>query len=299
MSGGPVVSAIIPTLNGEATLPALLAALERQRGRTALEIVAIDSGSRDGTLGLLSKAGATVLDLGGRRFGHGSSRNRAAAQARGEVLVLLTQDVEPVDDDWLAVLVHALAEDGVAGAFGRQIPRGARPEEAYLAEVNYPSEPRTVTAGDLDRPFGPGRTFFSSAFGAMRREVWERIPIPDIVMSEDQAWAIEALRAGHRIRYAPEAAAYHGHRFSLRRAFRRNFDSGSSLAQLGVAGGQWAAGALHLGRELRWVAARHGPVSAARAMLYEAVRMAAFQMGRLERYLPAPYGRLLGEAPRG
>jgi rhamnosyltransferase len=298
MSGGPAVTAIIPTLNGEATLPALLAALERQRGRTDLETVAIDSGSRDATLELLSKAGATVLDLGGRRFGHGSSRNRAAAYARGKVLVLLTQDVEPVDDGWLTILLDALAEDGVAGAFGRQIPRRARPEEAFLAEVNYPREPRTITAGDLDRPFGPGRTFFSSAFGAMRREVWELIPIPDIVMSEDQAWAMQVLRAGHRIRYAPEAAVYHGHHFSLRRAFRRNFDSGSSLAQLGVAGGQWAAGARHLARELRWVAARHGPAWVARALLYEAVRMAGFQLGRLERYLPVLYGRLLGEAPR-
>ncbi|MDP3775471.1 MAG: hypothetical protein Q8Q85_14525, partial [Gemmatimonadales bacterium] len=55
----------------------------------------------------------------------------------------------------------------------------------------------------------------------------------------DQAWALAALRAGHEIRYEPRAAAYHGHRYGLARAFRRNFDSGSSLQRLGLA---WALG---------------------------------------------------------
>jgi len=52
------VSAIVPTLNGARTLPVLLAALERRRGLELAEIVAIDSGSRDGTRELLAEAGA-------------------------------------------------------------------------------------------------------------------------------------------------------------------------------------------------------------------------------------------------
>ncbi|MDO8667280.1 MAG: glycosyltransferase, partial [Gemmatimonadales bacterium] len=84
MSAAPRVTAIIPTRNGAATLPALLAALTRQQARGGLEIVAIDSASSDATRDLLAGAGATVLDLGGRPFGHGSARNRAAAAARGE-----------------------------------------------------------------------------------------------------------------------------------------------------------------------------------------------------------------------
>ena len=96
MNAGPRVSAIIPTKGGAATLPALLAALAREATRVPLEIVAIDSGSRDGTVELLRGAGATVLDLGGRPFGHASARNRAAASARGAVLLFLTQDVEQI-----------------------------------------------------------------------------------------------------------------------------------------------------------------------------------------------------------
>lgn len=293
----PAVSAVIPTLNGAATLPALLAALERRRGRELAEIVAIDSGSRDATRELLARAGARLLDLGGVPFGHGTARNRAAAAATGEVLLFLTQDVEPVGDAWLAVLLEPLADGRVAGVFGRQVPRGASPEEAFLAKVNYAGRPRRLTAGDADA-FGPGTILFSNAFGAVRRSVWETIPFPDIVMSEDQAWAAAALRAGHAICYEPRAEAFHGHHHGLVRAFRRNFDSGSSLQALGLARGAWRAGAGHLARELRWIAAQHGAASAAHAVAYELVRAAAFQAGRLERHLPRGLARRLGEAPR-
>ena len=295
---GTRVSVIIPTRNGAATLPALLGALGNARARHALEIVAIDSGSTDGTVGLLAGAGARVLDLGGEPFAHASARNRAAAHAAGDVLLFLTQDVEPVGERWLEPLLAALDEPGVAGAFGRQVPRGASPEEAFLALVNYGDSPRRITRADLDRPFGPGRTFFSSAFGAIRREVWARIPFPRIVMSEDQAWALEALHAGHEIRYVPAAAACHGHAFSLGRAFRRNVDSGASLAQLGRSGGMWAAGLAHLARELRWIARERGPTRAAYTLLYETVRMIGFQCGRMERLMPRALARTLGEAPR-
>lgn len=298
MSGPPLVSAIVPTRNGAATLPALLAALAAEQGRRPLEIVAIDSGSTDATLRLLDEAGARTLDLGGVPFGHASARNRAAAAAGGDVLLMLTQDVEPVGDGWLAALLDALGEPDVAGAFGRQVPRGASPEEAFLALVNYGDSPRRITRADLDRPFGPGRTFFSSAFGAVKRPVWERIPLPPVVMSEDQAWALQALRAGHEIRYVPQAEAYHGHRYPLGRAFRRNFDSGSSLSALDLAGAVWGAGFRHLVRELWWIATEHGRRAVPHAALYELVRMLGFQCGRLERWLPRALARRLGEAPR-
>src|SRR4051812_20521575 len=101
------VSIIIPTLNGAAPLPALLSAVGRVRD-AHLEIVAIDSGSRDDAVALLGEAGARILALGGVRFGHASARNRAAAQASGETLLFMTQDGEPVGDGWLAALVEPL-----------------------------------------------------------------------------------------------------------------------------------------------------------------------------------------------
>ena len=300
MSPPPRVSAIVPTLNGAATLPALLAVLARElaAGRGLAEVVAIDSGSRDGTVDLLRRSGARVMDLGGAPFGHGSARNRAAAAATGELLLFLTQDVEPAGDAWLAPLLDAFADGAVAGVFGRQLPRGASPEEEFLARVNYAGRPRRLTRADLGGAFGPGTTLFSNAFGAVRRSVWQSNPFPDVIMSEDQAWALAVLRAGHEIRYEPRAEAYHGHRSSFARAFRRNFDSGSSLQALGLAGSASRGGGGHLVRELRWVASRYGPAAVPHAVAFEAIRMIGFQCGRLERVMPRAVTRRLGEAPR-
>ena len=300
MSAVQRVSVVLPTLNGAATLPALLATLGRElaAGRGLVEIVAIDSGSSDGTRGLLVEAGARVLDLEGAPFGHGSARNRAAAAATGDVLLFLTQDVEPVGDGWLPPLLEALDDSRVAGVFGRQVARGASPEEEFLAKVNYAGRPRRLTGDDLRTAFGPGTTLFSNAFGAVRRAVWEAIPFPDIVMSEDQAWARAALEAGYEIRYEPRAEVYHGHRFGFARVFQRNFDSGSSLQALGLARGAWRAGAAHLLRELRWIAAQHRRSAVPHAVVVEAVRLLGFQFGRLERRMPRPLARMLGEAPR-
>lgn len=294
----PAVSALIPTLNGAATLGPLLEALQRRRERDGLEILAIDSGSTDGTLAMLEAARVVILDLGGRPFGHASARNRAATFAGGDVLLFLTQDVEPVGDAWLDVLVTPLRDARVAGAFGRQLSRDASPEESFLVGANYPALPRVITRESLSRPFGPGATFFSNAFGAIRRDVWERLPFPEIVMSEDQAWARAVLSAGLEIHYVPEAAVFHGHRLSFRRAFRRNFDSGSALQSLGLTGGAWSLGFHHLKRELAWIGSNFGAPAAARALVYESVRMAGFQAGRLERVLPRALVRRLGEAPR-
>lgn len=291
------VSVVIPTLNGAATLPPLLAALRVAAERVPLELVAIDSGSRDGTLDLLASAGARVLDLGGRPFGHGTTRNRGIAATTGDIVVLLTQDVEPVSEHWLEPLVAAFTTANVAGAFGRQVPRGASPPEAFLAERNYGPVPRSITLSDVAR-FGPGATLFSSAFGAIRRAAWEAQPLPEVVMSEDQAWALAVLRAGWELRYAPAAAVYHGHSFSLARAFRRNFDSGSSLAGLRLGGAGWGTGLRHVAREVGWIRSSYGLGRVPGALLYEAVRMAGFQAGRLERLLPKALARLLGEAPR-
>ena len=290
----PDVSLVIPTLNGERTLPALLAPVRN----AGVEIVAIDSGSRDRTVELLKDAGARVLDLGGQPFGHGSARNRAASAATGRVLVFVTQDVEPVTAAWLEPLVAALGDPKTAGAFGRQVPRDASPEEAFMVRTNYPETSRVIEPEPFRGSFGPGSTLFSNAFGAMRRDVWERFPFPGIVMSEDQAWGMNVLRAGYRIRYEPAAAVYHGHHLGLGRAFRRNFDSGSSLQQLGLTGGVWSSGLRHLADELGWVAGQRGFGRALYTLLYESVRMAGFQLGRMERRLPRGWARRLGEAPR-
>ena len=83
----PTVSVIIPALNAAQTLPATLAAV---RGHAA-EIIVVDGGSSDDTIGIARIAGAEVL---ASERGRGPQLRAGAAAARAHWLLFLHADTE-------------------------------------------------------------------------------------------------------------------------------------------------------------------------------------------------------------
>ena len=61
------------------------------------------------------------------------------------------------------------------------------------------------------------------------RDVWEKIPVPEMLKSEDQEWGKRALLAGYKIIYEPEAVVYHSHHYTLKKVFKEYFDSGATM----------------------------------------------------------------------
>jgi rhamnosyltransferase len=117
------ISVVLPTRNGMATLPAVFERLDDQRKRFALEIVAVDSGSSDGTRELLASRVDRLIDIAPGDFNHGTTRNLGIESSLGELVVLLVQDAIPSSDDWLRALIEPLVIDqSVAGSFARQVP---------------------------------------------------------------------------------------------------------------------------------------------------------------------------------
>ena len=107
----------------------MLDALAAQDGDFGCEVIAVDSGSTDGTPQRLRRRGARVVEIPAEGFNHGATRNEGLALARGEFAVLLVQDAVPVSPAWLQALVAPLLlDDQVAGSFARQCPApGASP----------------------------------------------------------------------------------------------------------------------------------------------------------------------------
>lgn len=96
------VSAIIPTLNAAASLPATLEAL---RGQVA-EIIIADGGSSDGTVELAQAAGACVL-MGGR--GRGPQLRAAGEAATQPWLLAMHADTRP-GPGWQEAVERFIAE---------------------------------------------------------------------------------------------------------------------------------------------------------------------------------------------
>jgi len=231
------VSVAYVTKNGAECLDGSLRAVGRQRGAFELcEIVAVDSGSSDGTIDLLARHGVRTIRIPPFEFGHGKTRNLAAREARGDVVVFLTQDATPADDVWLAALLDALASDPLlAGVWSRHLPRpGCHPMEwRMLSEFPlFQSEGLRVAAkrGNPDYAAHPEAYYwFSNNSSAIRKSVLERWPFPEIEFAEDQAWARAVLDAGWRTALVPRSRIYHSHAYSPWANLKRNFDHARAM----------------------------------------------------------------------
>ena len=122
------LSVVVPTWNGGSRFVRLLEALREQDVAGPVEWLVIDSGSSDGTREAAERAGARVIQIDQREFQHGRTRNRAIAEASGEIVLLLTQDAVPMGTGYLAAMLAIFqdAPDGGApidAAYARQFPR--------------------------------------------------------------------------------------------------------------------------------------------------------------------------------
>lgn len=229
----PYASVLIPTYNPGPPIAGVLDAIFAQQVEFEFEVLIVDSGSLASDVELMRRYPVAFHTIPTAEFGHGRTRNLLARLANGSVLLYLSQDAEPVRELWMRTLVEPLAESSVAGCYARQIPRAnADPLIRFFLANTYHARParrrysreRQVRIDDI---------FFSNVSSAIRRDVWEHVPFrEDVIMSEDQYWAYDALRAGYDVVYHPAAQVYHSHNYSLRTLFRRNWQSGASLRGL-------------------------------------------------------------------
>ena len=224
---------LIPTRNPGAAVREVLAAVRAQEVDFEFEVVIVDSASHPADVALMRAQPVRLHEIDVREFRHGRTRNLLAALARGQVLLYLSQDAQPAGPDWLRTMVAPLTDPAVAGCYAQQVPRSdADPLIRFFLERTYGPRPArrcvppagAVSIEDI---------FFSNVSSAIRRDVWERFPFrDDVVMSEDQYWAHDVLRAGYHVVYHPAARVVHSHNYSLGVLFRRNWQSGASLRGL-------------------------------------------------------------------
>ncbi len=240
MSGGPGrhrVSVLMPVIDSGGALRGTLPALLEQRVAGELEIVAVDSASRDDTVDVMKEFDATVIAIDPSQFDHALTRNLLAEHARGDVLVYLNQRSRPCDEDWLQPLLNALDGDpNVVGASSRVIP--------------YPdADPLSRREGLLDPSGSPERSVkriedwgtyaampieqrrlllnFHTVSTAIRADVLREIPFQPVrAIGEDLLWARAVLERGMALVHEASSCVYHSHEYSLREWLMRNVDDG-------------------------------------------------------------------------
>ncbi|HEX5054297.1 MAG TPA: glycosyltransferase family 2 protein [Planctomycetota bacterium] len=231
----------MPTWNAGPLLEQVLSAVDTQPGAEALERVAIDSGSTDGTVATLQRHGFRVLKIAQREFNHGATRDYGIEQTTGDVVLLLTQDATPADRNWLPALLAAYDDPAVDAAWCRQIPRPdcnallRRRIEEWMGDrttLALQRLPAGKTFADLQPMERLRLSAFDNVASSVRRRSWARHRFGWRRFGEDITFGKRVVEAGGCIAFVPEAAVIHSHRTTPRQEGKRVYCDHQNLFAL-------------------------------------------------------------------
>jgi len=213
------ISIIIPAKNSGGTIRRCLDAVWAQECSAVWEVIVIDSGSEDDTIAIVEEnKGIRLIQIGPDEFGHGKTRNLGAKMAKGDFLVFLNADAIPRNPCWLSSLIEEFARDEkIAGVYSRHIPKSG----CYLYMARDLEKSMSAKRMEMSQADRHGYFLFSTVSAAIRKDIWTAYPFLDeILIAEDQNWAVRVLQGGFKLIYTPASIVHHSHNYSLKELFR-------------------------------------------------------------------------------
>ena len=222
------ISIICPLYNAEGYIEDLYFNIKKQKDVCIEEIKFILTESSDNTEDKLKDLKCNYKKISKQEFSHSLVRESAAFEAKGEILVFITQDIKIVDEYWLYHLTKDIIDGKCEAAFSRQIGYEEHKVERYTREINYPAEKRIVSKEDIDR-LGLMTFFFSDASSAISKEIFIKLIGYDnknLPTNEDMYFAYKLIMNGYRIEYAADSKIIHSHDLSFKETLKRYGDIG-------------------------------------------------------------------------
>ena len=205
-------SIVIRAYNEEKHIGRLLEGIRHQTANE-VEVILVDSGSRDATIPIAESFAAEIVHIPPQEFTFGRSLNLGIQSAKSEFVVIASAHVYPVYPDWLASLLHPFEDARVALTYGKQrAPERVRFSEKQIYLQWYPD----------DSNLRQETIFCNNANAAIRKSLWEKNPYDETLTGlEDVAWAKWVKEQGYDIAYVSEAEIVHIHDETPRAVFNR------------------------------------------------------------------------------
>lgn len=206
--GQPLFSVIVPAYNRADLVPATLRSVLSQDfcARGEVEVIAVDDGSTDGTLGVLRSFEPAVRVFTQANQGLSATRNRAASEARGRYIVPL--DSDDLHLPWtLETLAQAVREGGepsVVSIGWRRFREDAEPATWDRAAFALERHADLAATGLRGVQIGPSAV-------AIRADAWRAVGGCDVVrcnLEDVDLWFKLAEAPGYVHVRAPIGVAY-------------------------------------------------------------------------------------------
>ena len=222
----PMVSIIIPTRDRRDLLEACIESLDEVTAYPSKEIIVIDNDSQEPATkeyfaGLSRRPDVRIIPSPGA-FNYPRLINLGAANARGQILMTLNNDIEAIEPDWLNEMVSQACRPGV-GVVGclllypdRSVQHagviiGLSGVAGHMHADAAPDDPgyagRIMVTQDLSAVTG--------ACHVMRKSVFDQLGGLDerhlAVAYNDIDFCLRAREAGLRVIYTPHARLLHRH----------------------------------------------------------------------------------------
>jgi rhamnosyltransferase len=217
-------SIIVRAYNEQKYIGQLLKGIGQQTEKKEIEVILVDSGSKDETVNIAQINGVKVVHIPPEEFSFGRALNLGCKEAKGEFLIFASAHVYPVFNDWIEKIVAPFKDDKVAAVYGRQIGN----------EVTKFSEHQVFKKWfPLHSNYDQTHPFCNNANCAIRKSLWEEQPYNEALTGlEDLEWAGKMMDKGYKICYEAEATIVHIHEESYGRIKNRYRREAITLKQL-------------------------------------------------------------------
>lgn len=218
----------MPTKNGGLLLDSVLNSVFNQKTDLTYEVVAVDSGSSDGTLEILHGYPVRVQQIPPEEFSHSRTRNYGASLALAKkYYVFLNQDAIPTDERWLDKLVYSIKfENGLKAVCATELKESGQPfnvsgvaafifrnslaQGIYIIPPYSEGEFYTLPKHQLRQLFP-----FTTVCAIFDKEHFDQYPFNEsIEWGEDLHWAVHNSRMGFKSGCSIFSAVYHCHNYS-------------------------------------------------------------------------------------
>jgi rhamnosyltransferase len=225
------ISVIIPTFNGGALLDKTLQVIFSQTIKYSYEVIIIDSGSGLETFKIIKKYPVKLFQISSNEFNHGLTRDLGARKAKGEFLIFINQDAEPVNNRWMDLMVKPLI-----------LNKSTKASQGLILERNDNNASNFFWHSGGERFYFTSETKkwmqhynnigFSTVNCCIRKEVWKKYPFGYLDIAEDKSFQRQVQVNGNEIVYA-DGCVFHTHDYNYRQLKNRCQDEGYAWSLLG------------------------------------------------------------------